>query len=96
MISPAPEETIILTSVPGATSVPAEGLVSMTRPASTSMLDCSSVVTVKPAVSSSVCASAAVLPETSGTGTFVGVSGPVETTMFTVLPVSTMVSFAGS
>ena len=49
--SSGPVETAMSTVVPGATSVPAVGLVEMTKPSSTSMLDSSVVVTTNPSAS---------------------------------------------
>ena len=64
-----PELTTTVTMVPGCTCWPASGVVLMTRPKFTVVLDCTWMLYFRPALVSVSSASCCVLPINCGTGT---------------------------
>ena len=83
-VAGGPLDTTMVTLVPGATSMPAAGLVPMTSPAPVTVEDCETVdPTWNPSRVRLAEAEATLWPLTSGTLT---VAGPVETLMSTSEP----------
>ena len=91
----APVDTLMVTVLPAATTVPAAGDCEMTSPAGTSAFAALVVVTLKPAPSSVDLASFSESPTTLGTLGLGAGGAPVDTLMVTVLPAATTVPAAG-
>ena len=86
-------DAITTTVDPDGTSDPAGGLVSMTSPGGTAVLDCCWRSALSPSPRSSVIALIAVFPASVGTVT---VGSPLETKMVTVVPSGTALPAVGS
>src|SRR6266568_1629046 len=89
----APRLTTMVSPAPGASTVPAGGLVIMASPVGAAACTDSTWLTVSPAAATIDCASVASRPATSGTGIF---GGPALDTRVTLVPSAAMTSGGGS